>query len=208
MLKKTLFYTAAILSIVFPNQKSEAFTIGESRFKCLCYEVEVEIGGAKVKVTKYLIDPVNVKSFQFDFNFNPAEEEFLSLEYIAPYIELQPPDLSNIVSGKILDIAGTTSTIPSGNANLVELTFLPLVSNPTLPTVSLSSNDFITVFDTNTGQTTTLTSLDIPNESCKRVPEPTSTLSLLAIGTLGAASTLKSRLKPSKTSEKETTKVG
>jgi hypothetical protein len=39
------------------------------------------------------------------------------------------------------------------------------------------------------------------------VPEPTSTLSLLALGTLGAASTLKRKLKPSKPSEKETTTV-
>lgn len=40
------------------------------------------------------------------------------------------------------------------------------------------------------------------------VPEPTSTLSFLALGTLGAASTLKRKLKPSKSTEKETTKVG
>ncbi len=40
------------------------------------------------------------------------------------------------------------------------------------------------------------------------VPEPTSTLSLLALGTLGAASTLKRKLKPSQSTEKETTKVG
>jgi hypothetical protein len=39
------------------------------------------------------------------------------------------------------------------------------------------------------------------------VPEPTSTLSLLALGTLGAASTLKRKLKSSKSTEKETTKV-
>jgi len=39
------------------------------------------------------------------------------------------------------------------------------------------------------------------------VPEPTSTLSLLALGTLGAASTLKRKLKPSKSSEKDNTKV-
>jgi hypothetical protein len=43
---------------------------------------------------------------------------------------------------------------------------------------------------------------------CKTVPEPTSTLSLLALGTLGAASTIKRQLKPSKSTEKETTKVG
>ncbi len=43
------------------------------------------------------------------------------------------------------------------------------------------------------------------------VPEPSSTAGLLAIGSfgaLGAASTLKRKLKSSKTSEKETTKVG
>ncbi|MDB9423273.1 PEP-CTERM sorting domain-containing protein [Microcystis aeruginosa CS-563/04] len=39
------------------------------------------------------------------------------------------------------------------------------------------------------------------------VPEPSSILSLLALGTLGAASTLKRQLKYSKSSEKETTKV-
>jgi hypothetical protein len=40
------------------------------------------------------------------------------------------------------------------------------------------------------------------------IPEPASTLGLLALGTLGAASTLKRKLKPSKSTEKETTKVG
>ena len=40
------------------------------------------------------------------------------------------------------------------------------------------------------------------------VPETTSTLSLLFLGTLGAASTLKRKLKPSKSKEKELTKVG
>jgi len=40
------------------------------------------------------------------------------------------------------------------------------------------------------------------------VPEPSLSLGLLALGTLGAASTLKRKLKSSKSSEKETTKVG
>jgi hypothetical protein len=39
-------------------------------------------------------------------------------------------------------------------------------------------------------------------------PEPTSTLGFLALGTLGAASTLKRKLKSSQSTEKETTKVG
>jgi hypothetical protein len=38
-------------------------------------------------------------------------------------------------------------------------------------------------------------------------PEPTATLGFLALGTLGAASTLKRKLKQSKSPEKETTKV-
>lgn len=41
-----------------------------------------------------------------------------------------------------------------------------------------------------------------------QTPEPTATLSLLALGTLGAASTLKRKQKPSKSTGKELTKVG
>jgi len=41
---------------------------------------------------------------------------------------------------------------------------------------------------------------------CK-VPEPSTSLSILALGTLGAASTLNRKLKPSKSTEKEATKV-
>jgi len=40
------------------------------------------------------------------------------------------------------------------------------------------------------------------------VPEPNSLLGLFALGTLGAASTLKRKLKPSQSTTKETTKVG
>jgi hypothetical protein len=39
------------------------------------------------------------------------------------------------------------------------------------------------------------------------VPEPSTVLGTLALGTLGAASTLKRKLKPSQSTEKETTKV-
>jgi len=51
----------------------------------------------------------------------------------------------------------------------------------------------------------------VPVKNLKLVPEPSSTAGLLAIGSfgaLGAASTLKRKLKSSKTSENETTKVG
>ena len=42
----------------------------------------------------------------------------------------------------------------------------------------------------------------------KAVPEPNSLLGLVALGALGAASTLKRKLKPSQSTTKETTKVG
>lgn len=51
-------------------------------------------------------------------------------------------------------------------------------------------------------------SITAMSEPPTTVPEPTSTLSLLALGTLGAASTLKRKLKTSKSSEKELEKVG
>jgi hypothetical protein len=41
----------------------------------------------------------------------------------------------------------------------------------------------------------------------KRIPEPSSILGLLALGTVGAASTLKCKLKPSKSADKELEKV-
>jgi len=61
-----------------------------------------------------------------------------------------------------------------------------------------------------TGGTSVTTSVASANFSLspQAVPEPTSILSLLALGTLGAASTLKRKLKLSKSTEKETTKVG
>ncbi|TRU58127.1 MAG: VCBS repeat-containing protein [Microcystis aeruginosa Ma_QC_C_20070823_S13] len=46
-----------------------------------------------------------------------------------------------------------------------------------------------------------------PGEGPISVPEPASILSILVLGTLGAASTLKRKLKTSKSTEKETTKV-
>jgi hypothetical protein len=55
--------------------------------------------------------------------------------------------------------------------------------------------------------TFTWESVSLGVDANKIIPEPTSTLGILALGTLGAASTLKRQLKSSKSSEKETTKV-
>ncbi|GCA78505.1 PEP-CTERM sorting domain-containing protein [Microcystis aeruginosa] len=45
-------------------------------------------------------------------------------------------------------------------------------------------------------------------QTAQQVPEPASLFGLGVLGTLGVASTLKRKLKPSKSAEKETTKVG
>jgi hypothetical protein len=49
---------------------------------------------------------------------------------------------------------------------------------------------------------------DLFSAECVTVPEPTPNLGILALGILGAASTFKRQLKPSQSTEKETTKVG
>ncbi|MFN9734283.1 MAG: PEP-CTERM sorting domain-containing protein, partial [Microcystis sp.] len=55
--------------------------------------------------------------------------------------------------------------------------------------------------------TFTWESVSLGVDANKIIPEPSSILSILALGTLGAASTLKRQLKSSKSTEKETTKV-
>ena len=83
--------------------------------------------------------------------------------------------------------------------------------NPSLPGYLVGTSEIFV--DTNLGLTTLnpytgAAPLTQGRDGSAIVPEPTSTLSLLALGTLGAASTLKRKLKPSKSTGKETTKVG
>ncbi|GGA04019.1 PEP-CTERM sorting domain-containing protein [Okeania sp. KiyG1] len=54
---------------------------------------------------------------------------------------------------------------------------------------------------------TTLVNFSATNVTAQHVPEPTSALGFLAVGTLGAASTLKRRLKSSNPADKELEKV-
>jgi hypothetical protein len=60
---------------------------------------------------------------------------------------------------------------------------------------------------TSVGQVSGFSS-DFIGEHEEPIPEPSSTLSLLALGILGTSSTLRRKLKSSKSTEKETTKVG
>ncbi len=65
-----------------------------------------------------------------------------------------------------------------------------------------------TLDKTNPVDVTTISKITDYEAEKAPVPEPSSILGLLALGTLGAASTLKRQLKPSKSTEKETTKIG
>jgi hypothetical protein len=84
-----------------------------------------------------------------------------------------------------------------------------------LPGMYFSTTDFVLNYPTTAepdglGNFTPYTGVGVvktDHSLSAAVPEPSSILSFLALGTLGAASTLKRKLKPSKSTEKETTKV-
>jgi hypothetical protein len=71
---------------------------------------------------------------------------------------------------------------------------------------SLVDRDLSFVFNNGTQDFTFTPSLTPSPEIC--VPEPSTTLGFLVLGTLGAASTLNRKLKPSKLTTKELEKVG
>jgi hypothetical protein len=77
--------------------------------------------------------------------------------------------------------------------------------NENLPLIDLT---ITTLNASHSGSDATI-GVRVKNESLAVVvPEPSFNLGVFALGTLGAASTLNRKLKPSKSTEKETTKVG
>jgi hypothetical protein len=127
----------------------------------------------------FSIDPQNVESFQLDVRFDPTRALFSGLDYVSPYNQTQgsSPDFSQLGSGLLQDVAGTSSVSPppSGDVDLFTVRFSDL--NPSLSpalapfTVFASSNDFIVGVDPSTGQATRYSgSGAIPSETCV-VPE-------------------------------------
>jgi hypothetical protein len=113
---------------------------------------------------------------------------------------LSPEEQQNLSSNIFLDFGSVEKALEEGfiSSNQVlfkkrETEFLHSSFSFTVDVTSLADNDIV------------VTSL--AHAISAVVPEPTSTLGILALGTLGAASTLKRQLKSSKSSEKETTKV-
>jgi hypothetical protein len=103
------------------------------------------------------------------------------------------PDIVNVIPNPILS--------PSILANA------PILANQSSVILEWLSGEITVDLADGTQVTTPVTSANF-SLSPQSIPEPTSTLSLFAFGILGAASTLKRKLKSSKSTEKETTKVG
>jgi hypothetical protein len=129
--------------------------------------------------------------------FNSSTEEALNISNLSwsykpqrtPQDELIPFTLPNFIS-----IPGSFE--------------IPINSNISFTLNNLPEDPGYILFQgTSVGQISGFSS-DFIGEHEEPIPEPTSTFSFLALGTLGAASTLKRKLKSFKSSEKETTKVG
>ena len=116
----------------------------------------------------------------------------------------------------LVNATSSTLTFNTANANGSNLAFLLFVNSSTGfsdPFYSIGS-DNSPGFEIAVGTSpNVLASVSFPvtfgtAQTAQQVPEPSSLFGLGVLGTLGAASTLKRKLKPSKSAEKETTKVG
>jgi hypothetical protein len=121
---------------------------------------------------KFTLDPENIQSFNYNASFNPEEFAFEEISYEGTYTQTTSPDFSQLNSGLIQGIAGSTSTPVAGDADLFSLIFTPLVAAPQSPVNFFAGpGGFLVITDPDTGDTTTLDPSECP--SCSQsVPEP------------------------------------
>jgi hypothetical protein len=141
----------------------------------------IGFGRCTVIVTKspsgkwtFILDPENIQSFNYNVSFNPEELVFEEISYSGtPYTQTTLPDLSQLSSGLIQGIAGSTSTPVAGNADLFGVIFTSLVDNPQ-STVNFFAGPegFIVTSNPDTGETTTLGPEECPICEGQPVPEP------------------------------------
>jgi hypothetical protein len=128
--------------------------------------------GKKLKLFA-IFDPENIQSFNYNASFDPEELAFEEIVYLAPYTQTTLPDFSQLSSGLIQGIAGSTSTPISGSSDLFSLIFTPLVTNPQSPIKFFpGSQSFVVISDSDTGETTTLDPSQCPSCEGSPVPEP------------------------------------
>lgn len=158
-------------------------------------DVEAKIDG-ELTTFEYSIDFSNNSSYS-DITFLRGKIGGSGNEITFPYIEALNPSLANALTQQFLNVFSPDA---EGNINVSQF----LVGEGILPSGpdGAAGFEFNTTLDEEYIITGNLTSV-----ASAAVPEPSSILGLLALGTLGAASTLKRKLKSSKSSEKEPTKV-
>ena len=130
------------------------------------------------------VDPLNTQAFNLNFRFDASKLELQSIVYISPFTQTTSPDLSQLSSGLIQGIAGSTSTLSSGDVDIFEiiLHFRDNTFENTSFTVFAGSNSFVIGQDPNTGQQTTIGPNSIaPMTTFVSIPERSS-LILLGMG--------------------------
>lgn len=156
-------------------------------------------GNAEFVATKFIQENAfNIKKTYIPKGQAPATNTERASFVAGTLPELEPFELPNFS-----DVAGMDLLweIDVNNFLSEEITFsIGQILNVTGGSISETST---IVFPGFTGEVE-VTSFD----KFTSVPEPNSVLSFLTLGTLGAASTLKRKLKPSKSTEKENIKVG
>ncbi|MFM8299493.1 MAG: PEP-CTERM sorting domain-containing protein, partial [Microcystis aeruginosa] len=168
------------------------------------------VGTVDVAIGSYTIDVTG--------NPNPFTNVNLTLTVNTNSFTLDAAYTSNITgTGQFLvNATSSTLTFNTPNANGSNQAFLLFVNSSTGfsdPFYSIGS-DNSPGFEIAVGTPpNVLASVSFPvtfgtAQTAQQVPEPSSLFGLGVLGTLGAASTLKRKLKPSKSAEKETTKVG
>ena len=136
----------------------------------------------------FYVDPINTKEFQLDVAFDTTRASYIGIEYVSPYIQTAPPDLSRLGDGLLQDVAGYSSISPPppGNVDVFMVIFQDLQPSQPIPqfTVFASSNDFVIGYDTDTGGQTIFGPSNIIPATC--IPVPSAVL-LLGSGLAGLA---------------------
>ncbi|MFA5239355.1 MAG: PEP-CTERM sorting domain-containing protein [Phycisphaerae bacterium] len=133
-----------------------------------------------------IIDPLNTESFQLHFKFDTNQADFVSLDFVDPFAQIEPADFTQLSQGIIGNIKGSTSTPPEGEADIFAVTLQEKVIGQ-MPTFGAYAcpltNDYVVVVDTITGEHITVGAESITPCS---IPEPaTFLLSSIGVGLVG-----------------------
>lgn len=161
--------------------------IGQSAFAAFA-NFNIIAGRAQAGITRTLsynsalhrwvfrIDPMNIASFQIDIGFDPLRAQFVALDYISPFVQTTPPDLTQLAAGLLNDVAGSTVSPVAGDVDIFEVTFQDLQPAAPIDGVTFSafasSNDFFNAIDTdNANAPVHIEPADIVGTTAS-VPEP------------------------------------